>query len=254
MSRDRPGQGARGFNDSQGLKDPTDPHPRETLGAEQILGLAAHEIKNALGPLAMTLQLCERRATAGDAVPPEDLRFARSQVRRIAQLVNDLLDAERIDSGQFSLRLAPVDLCALVQEAVDTFGRASTRRVVCDVPPLPLMHIADGERLACVLVNFLDNAAKYAAEPSPIEVRMSQAGDRVRIAVTDHGPGVRPEDRERLFQRYYRAPPAQEIASGVGLGLFICRAIAERHGGAVGVDSVPGKGATFWLDLSLGQT
>jgi signal transduction histidine kinase len=239
MSRDRP------------AKDPKEP---EAMDAEQILGVAAHEIKNALGPLTMTLQLCERRAAAGDPVAPDDLRFARSQVRRIAQLVNDLLDAERIDSGQFSLRLAPVDLCALVQEAVDTFGRASTRRVVCDVPPLPLMHIADGDRLACVLVNFLDNAAKYAAEPSPIEVRMSQAGERVRIAVTDHGPGVRAEDRERLFQRYYRAPPAQEVASGVGLGLFICRAIAERHAGAVGVDSVPGKGATFWLDLSLGQT
>jgi signal transduction histidine kinase len=238
--------------------DATDPNPAgddtPLTDHDPILGVAAHEIKNALGPLAMTLQLCERRAMAGQPVAPEDVRFARAQVRRIAQLVNDLLDAERIDMGQFPLRLAPVDLCTLVQDAVDTFGRASPRRVVCDVPPEPLMHIADGERLASVLLNYLDNAAKYAPEPSPIEVRLSQAGERVRIAVTDHGPGVRPEDRERLFRRYFRAPATQEVAGGLGLGLFICRAIAERHGGAVGVDSVPGKGATFWLDLSLGQT
>jgi signal transduction histidine kinase len=243
MSQDEPG-------------DVTDPDPgvAGSLDADEMLGIAAHEIKNLLGPLAMTLQLCERRALTGEPVAPEELRFARAQVKRIGQLVGDLLDAERIDSGQFPLRMAPVDLCALVQEAVDVFGRASPRRVVCDVPPLPLMHIADGDRLTSVLVNFLDNASKYAPEPSPIEVRMSQAGERVRIAVTDHGPGVRPEDRGRLFQRYYRGSATQAAAGGLGIGLFICRAIAERHGGAVGVDSVPGKGATFWLDLSLGQT
>jgi signal transduction histidine kinase len=244
MSRDEPG---KPLNPSPGALPEGDP-------VDQILGIAAHEIKNALGPLAMTLQLCERRATAGEPVAPEDLRFARAQVRRISRLVNDLLDAERIDTKQLTLRLAPVDLCALVQETVDTFGRASPRRLVCDIPPAPLMHMADAERLASVLVNFLDNAAKYAPERSPIEVRLSQAGDRVRIAVTDRGPGIRPEDCAHLFERYYRAPQAAEMAGGLGLGLFICRVIAERHGGSVGVESAPGKGATFWLDLNLGQT
>ena len=244
MSRDQPGDTP---NPSSGPTSEGEP-------IDRILGIAAHEIKNALGPLAMTLQLCERRAAAGDPVAADDLRFARAQVRRISRLVNDLLDAERIDTKQLTLRLAPVDLCALVQETVDTFGRASPRRLVRDVPPSPLMFLADAERLASVLVNFLDNAAKYAPERSPIEVRLSQAGDRVRIAVTDHGPGIRPEDCARLFERYYRAPQAAEVAGGLGLGLFISRVIAERHGGAVGVESAPGKGATFWLDLNLGQT
>ena len=221
---------------------------------DEILGVAAHEIKNALGPLAMTLQLCERRAISGQDVGLDDLRFARAQVRRIGEMANELLDASRIDSGQLPLRLAPVDLCALVQNTVDTFRRASRRRVVCDLPPVPLVHVADAERLGSVLVNYLDNAAKYAPEHSSIEVRMSHAGDRVRIAVTDHGPGVRPEDHERLFERYYRAPETAGSIGGLGLGLYICRAIAERHGGAAGVDSQPGKGATFWVDLHLGQT
>jgi signal transduction histidine kinase len=221
---------------------------------DHILGMAAHELKNALGPLAMTLQICERHAAAGQPVARDDLAFARAQVRKVSQLVNDLLDASRIDSGQFPLRLAHLDLCALVQSTVDAFRRANPRRIVCDVPPLPLVHVADGERLATVLTNFLDNAAKYAPEPSPIEVRMSQAAERVRIAVTDHGPGIRAEDQTRIFQRYFRARDTADAVSGLGLGLYLCRAIAERHGGAVGVDSAPGRGATFWLDLTLGQS
>jgi signal transduction histidine kinase len=231
-----------------------DPPPGSVLEADQVLGIAAHEIKNALGPLTMTLALCERRAAMGDAIGLEDLRFARSQVRRIAQLVNDLLDTARIDTGQLALRLAPVDLRGLVQETVETFRRGHPQRIVCDLPASSVVHTADAERLASVLSNFLDNAAKYAPERAPIQVRMSLAGDRVRIEVTDHGPGIRPEDRERIFERYYRAPSTAEIASGLGLGLFICRAIAEGHGGTVGVESVPGQGATFWLDLCLGET
>jgi signal transduction histidine kinase len=233
---------------------PHDPPSGGVLEADQVLGIAAHEIKNALGPLTMTLQLCERRAAMGDAIALEDLRFARGQVRRIAQLVNDLLDTAHIDTGRLTLRLAPVDLRGLVQETVETFRRGHPQRIVCDLPASSVVHTADAERLASVLSNFLDNAAKYAPERAPIQVRMSLAGDRVRIEVMDHGPGIRPEDRERIFERYYRAPSTAEIAGGLGLGLFICRAIAEGHGGTVGVDSTPGQGATFWLDLCLGET
>lgn len=224
------------------------------IDPDEILGIAAHEIKNALGPLAMTLQLCERRAISGQEIALDDLRFARAQVRRLSDMANELLDAARIDSGQLALRLAPVDLCLLVQETVDTFRRGSRRPVVCDLPPAPLVHIADAERLTAVLVNYLDNAAKYAPQHSPVEVTMSCAGERVRIAVTDHGPGVSPADRERIFERFYRGPDTAATVSGLGLGLFICRAIVESHGGTTGVDSEPGKGATFWLDLSLGQS
>src|SRR5581483_9709620 len=105
-----------------------------------------------------------------------------------------------------------------------------------------------------VLANFLDNAAKYAPEPSPIEVRLSRNGPHVRIAVADHGPGIEPDDQRRLFQRYFRAARTADSTRGLGLGLYLCRVIAEHHGGVVGVDSVPGRGATFWIDLALAQT
>jgi signal transduction histidine kinase len=218
-----------------------------------ILGMAAHELKNLLGPLAMTLQLCERRVRAGEPINVDDLAFARGQVLSLSRLVNDVLDSTRIDTGQFPITLSTLDLCALVQKTLEGFHRAHQRRVICDVPPLPLAVTGDGERLAAVLTNFLDNAVKYAPEPSIIEVRVSCAAERVRIAVSDRGPGIRPEDQPRLFERYFRSPATSGSTRGLGLGLYLCRAIAHHHGGAVGVDSTPGKGSTFWLDLPLGQ-
>ncbi|HEY6506825.1 MAG TPA: HAMP domain-containing sensor histidine kinase [Vicinamibacterales bacterium] len=232
-------------------QDPQPPQPPQD--PQHVLGVAAHEIKNLLGPLAMTLQLCERRAVTGEPVAAEDLAFAREQVRRLSKLVNDLLDTTQVSSDQFPLQRTTVDLVALVQNSVETFRRAHTRRIVIEVPTEPLSISGDPERLGAVLANYLDNAVKYTPEPSLIEVRLNRAGERVRIAVTDHGPGIPTGSQTHLFQRYFRAPETAEQSRGLGLGLFLSRVIAERHGGAVGLSSVPGKGTTFWLDLPLGQ-
>lgn len=227
---------------------------REPMEPQELLGMAAHELKNTLGPLGITLQLCERRLLTGEPIPPDDLAFARAQVRRLSQQVNDLLDTSRIDADQFAVRLSSVELGGLVQQALDTFKRGHNRRVVSELPLEPLTISADADRLASVLANFLDNAARYAPEPSAIDVMVKRAGDRVRIAVTDHGPGISAENQAHLFDRYFRVPETADSTRGLGLGLFLCRTIAERHGGAVGVQSAPGKGATFWLDLPLGQS
>jgi len=223
----------------------------ETGAGADALAIAAHEIKNALGPLAMTLQLCERQAEGGKPVAPADLAFARAQVRKIGRMVNDLLDVGRFEQGRLPLRPAPVDLCEVVRGAVDSFRRSTPRQVLCELPASSVVHVADGERIGDVLANFLDNAAKYAPEPSPIEVRLTVSGGLARIAVTDHGPGIEPADQPCLFQRYFRAARTAHTARGLGLGLYLCRVIAEGHGGAVGVDSAPGRGSTFWLDLPL---
>ncbi|HEX3697110.1 MAG TPA: HAMP domain-containing sensor histidine kinase [Polyangia bacterium] len=222
--------------------------------AQQVLGMVAHEIKNLLGPLAMTLQLCERRAQQGEPAGKEDLAFARAQVQRLSQLVTDLLDTTRIDAGHFPIHLGTVDLGALVQSALESFRRVHPRRVVTDIPTETMAITGDGERLAAVLANFLDNAAKYSPETSPIEVRISRAGGRVRVAVVDGGPGISAEDQTRLFQRYFRSAATAEKTRGLGLGLYISRLIAERHGGTVGVTCAPGRGTTFWLELPLGQS
>jgi signal transduction histidine kinase len=212
------------------------------------LGAAAHELKNGLGPLGMTLQLVERRVLAGQPVAPQDLAFARAQVRRLSQLVNDLLDVTHLDTEQFPMRPCAGDLAATVAEAIDIFQRGNDRPI-SRVLPAALPATFDPDRIVQVVLNFLWNAAKYAPPPALVAVAVTRLGAVARVEVRDGGPGVPREVQARLFERFVRARAEGDGTRGLGLGLYLCREIIERHGGRVGVDSAPGAGATFWLDL-----
>ncbi|MEO5767357.1 MAG: HAMP domain-containing sensor histidine kinase, partial [Polyangia bacterium] len=224
-----------------------------------IVALAAHELKNALGGIGVALARCEQRLQAGKPITSEDLGVARAEVRRLSALVNDLLDGARVDLGEIHIQTAPVDVSALTREVVDMFGAARGREVTVIAPAHPVVIQADSERLRGVLINYLENADKYAPAPASIVVSVGEgpgvaaaaAAPRapVRISVRDGGPGIQPEDQPRLFQRFFRAPAVARRTQGLGLGLYLCRAIAAAHGGSVGVDSIPGAGATFWIEL-----
>ena len=227
-------------------KDAPDADPNLSLAA------AAHEIKNALGPLAMTLQLAERQLLAGQPVAPDDLAFARAQVRRLASLVEDLLDQTRADLGDLAFRPREVDLCGVVTEAVETFRRGKPAPIVVELPSdggAPLLASVDVGRIQQVLVNLLENAVRYSPAGSNVTVRVARpAPTTARIEVRDVGPGLSADEQARIFDRFVRGA-ASEGTSGLGLGLYLCRAIVEQHGGTIGVESAPGKGATFWMDL-----
>jgi signal transduction histidine kinase len=226
--------------------DDADADPNLSLAA------AAHEIKNALGPLAMTLQLAERQLLAGQPVAPGDLAFARSQVRRLASLVEDLLDQTRADLGDLAFRPREVDLCGVVTEAVETFRRGKPAPIVVELPPSPLAASVDVGRMQQVLVNLLENAVRYSPAGSNVTVLLARpAPATARIEVRDAGPGLSAEEQARIFDRFVRGA-ASEGTSGLGLGLYLCRAIVEQHGGTIGVESVPGAGATFWINIRAG--
>jgi two-component system phosphate regulon sensor histidine kinase PhoR len=228
------------------------PSPREE-DAIPIIAVAAHELKNALGGIGVALARCEQRLLAGKTVTADDLAVARGELRRLSALVNDLLDGARVDLGVVDLQPSRVDVAALANDVVSLFRADHERPVILEQPPRAFVIDADAERLRAALLNYLENAVKYAPAPAPIAVsiRDSPIGGRVRIAVRDEGPGIPPEDQTRLFERFFRAPATAERTRGLGLGLFLCRAIAEAHGGAAGVDSTPGSGATFWMDLPV---
>ena len=220
--------------------------------ANVALAAAAHEIKNALGPLAMTLQLAERQAQGGKPVAPADLAFARAQVRRLSALVDDLLDQTRADLGKLAFRPRPADLGAVVAEAVETFRRGKPASIAVERPPAPLTAAVDAGRVQQVIVNLLENAIRYSPAGSEVEVRLREsAPGRARIEVSDRGPGLSSEEQARIFDRFVRGA-ASEGTSGLGLGLYLCRAIVEQHGGTIGVDSAPGAGATFWVEIRTG--
>lgn len=229
------------------------PAPQSAKAAAEAftlaLGSAAHEIKNGLGPLGMTLQLVERKLLAGEAVPPQDLSFARAQVRRLSHLVNDLLDVTHLDGDRFPLRAARGDLAATVAEAVEIFQRGNVRQISRALPGAAVHATFDGDRIVQVLLNLLENAAKYAPLPAPISVSLARTDRGARVEVRDGGPGLSEADRDRVFKRFERAREEGDGTRGLGLGLYLCRSIVERHGGRIGVDSRPGEGAAFWFEL-----
>ncbi len=214
------------------------------------LAAAAHEIKNALGPLAMTLQLAERQLQAGQPVAAADLAFARAQVRRLSALCEDLLDQSRADLGELALRRCACDLRQVVTEAVETFRRGKPAPIAVELPAAPVIASVDAARVQQVLSNLLENAVRYSPTGSSVTVRLAPAAApaTARLEVCDRGPGLSAEEQARIFDRFVRGAAA-DGTSGLGLGLYLCRAIVEQHGGTIGVDSTLGAGATFWMDL-----
>jgi len=225
---------------------PSDDGPDDDPAA--VFGAAAHEIKNALGPLAMTLQIAERQLLAGQPIPPVDMAFARAQVRRLSRLVEDLMDLTRADLGQLPIRPLTVDLVAVVRDTVDVFRRGHAAPISVELPPDALPVSIDELRVHQVLLNLLENAARYCPAGAPIDVVVSAGAATARVTVRDRGPGISAAQQSRIFERFVRGAAA-EGKGGLGIGLYLCRTIIERHGGAIGVDSTVGDGASFWIDL-----
>ncbi|HSP79364.1 MAG TPA: ATP-binding protein, partial [Myxococcaceae bacterium] len=217
---------------------------------EEFISIASHELKTPLTPLKLSLHSMERRLAAGQQVELASVLKARRQVDRLAGLVDDLLDASRLELGRLSLQRAPLEVGHLVAEVVDQFRGAFERPFCLEVPRERLWVQGDRDRLEQVLVNLLENAHKYSPAGEPITVVVEPVAGEARIHVKDRGIGIPAADQARLFQRFYRAGNvSHRHFGGLGLGLFISHSIARLHGGSLGVVSAEGEGATFTLGL-----
>ena len=171
--------------------------------------------------------------------------------RRIARLVDDLLDLGRIRSGQLHLELASMDLCELVNE----IARRMTVEIGRSGSPLtlaadsPVVGRWDRSRLDQVVTNLLANALKFG-QGKPIDVRVTADDGRARLVVADNGIGIAPELHQRIFEPFERATEARQYG-GLGLGLYIVRTIVERLGGEARVESERGRGSCFTVELPL---
>jgi signal transduction histidine kinase/PAS domain-containing protein len=182
---------------------------------------------------------------------------AEEAVERQARLVSDLLDVSRIRSGKLDRLVARLDLVALAQDAIEEQRLAYPERAIAlEQAPGPIYVLADGDRIRQALANYLINALRYSPVTAPVTVSVSQslATGYARVSVRDSGPGIARGELERIWERFHRAPGVSHTSRsgiGLGLGLFICREIIERHGGRVGVRSEEGQGAEFWFTLPL---
>lgn len=222
---------------------------------DEFLSIASHELKSPLTALSMQLDVLARPPKAKtEAVPQailDKLTFAKRQVDRLTRLLNELLDISRIHAGRLSLDIEDVDLTALVREVVDRFAdsAANVKSELVVSAQKPCMGRWDRLRIEQVVVNLISNALKFGGG-KPIEVTVvgEDGGKLARLGVRDHGIGIAPEEVERIFSRFERAVPSRAYA-GLGLGLYIVRQIVTAHGGTIRVESQPGQGATFIVEL-----
>ena len=245
-SADEVGELARAFNQMATELDTVDQEQRA------LVATVSHELRTPLAGLTAVLE------NLADGVVPADeahLQAAVGQARRLSDLVGDLLELSRVDAGVAPLRLADVDVAALLDETVAELvptGRAVSFAV--DVTD-GLTVRADRARLRQLVVNLLDNAVRHGPDHGTVRVRATTDGGRWRLEIADEGPGVPPGDRERAFERFgtLANDPSSSAAGGTGLGLAIARWVATLHGGTVRfVDPPAGAtGAVLRLDLPL---
>jgi two-component system, OmpR family, sensor kinase len=223
---------------------------------------ASHELRTPLTTIRGFAELYRQGGARDPAELDRLMRRIEDQAARMGLLVEDLLLLARLDQ-QRPLDRRPVDLLALAAEAVnDARAVAPDRRIELVLGGedgdrgIALVVLGDDQRLRQVLANLVNNALTHTPAGSPVEVRVGGSSLDGRpgaaVEVVDHGPGLTPEQAERVFERFYRADPARSPADGgTGLGLSIVAALVAIHGGTVGVDSVPGRGARFRVVLPL---
>ncbi len=246
---------------------------------EQFLAVAAHDLRTPLtatvGYLGLAKRQTEHLADAAQEASPalapavaavrDRLDDADRGAERLARLLTLLFDTSAIRADRLELRRVACDLAALVREQVaGQLAAAPGRAIRLRTPPsgglVPVE--ADADRIGQVLANYVTNALKYAPADRPIDVSVGARRGRARVAVRDRGPGIPAEERARVWDLFHRAPGAaarggtasgvQGVAGGsLGLGLYICKAIVEAHGGQVGVEGAVGEGSTFWFTLPL---
>lgn len=228
---------------------------RDARQRDEFIAMAAHELRTPLQALGMGLDLVQSRLSAtADELPRAwlDARIGRTrqQVSRLKQLVDSLLNVNEIQSGALELRPERCDIAEIVRELA---ARAEDELRWAGCVLTTELEAAAGRwdrlRVELIVSNLLGNAIKYGAG-KPVRIAVRAEGASVRLVVRDEGPGIAPEDQERIFGRFERLSGGART-SGFGLGLWIVRELAGAMGGSVRVDSAPGRGSAFIVELPL---
>jgi signal transduction histidine kinase len=239
------------------LVGPTQPAAcQPSICESRLLATVAHELRTPLASLRLSLDMLV--SDFEDLEPAALLRLIRRAQRSacwLEALATNLTSAACLEAGRLEVHTEPMDVLECIEDAVllvhallDHRGQ----RIRVTVSPGQGTHVlADPARVIQVLANLLTNASRYSVDDDEIDVHVSLVGHNVRVRVTDHGPGISPEDQQRIFGAWVRAEGS--APGGLGLGLSIVQTLIEEQGGRVGVESALGQGATFWFTLPVGK-
>lgn len=237
------------------LRDLTDLRQTETVRRDFVANVS-HELRTPLTALRALVETLQDGAAADPASRAEFLHGIEVEVERMSQMISELLDLARIESGMADLDLAEVDLNKVVAPAADRLRAQAARHevtldVATDSQPLPV-H-ADADRTARVVMSLIHNAIKFTPPSGSIRVAMHRTDDEAVISVSDTGAGLALDELDRVFERFYKSDPSRSGA-GAGLGLSIARHTVRQHGGRIWAESPGlGRGATFSVALPLSQ-
>jgi signal transduction histidine kinase len=224
---------------------------------DRFLSIASHELNTPLTSLKLHTQMMQRLGKQGLAEEKLDKFFRQTelQISRLSRLVDDMLDVSRIREGKLSLHLELADLRPVLTEIVERLNLYYLQSVMV-VPDVKF----DGQDFVCkidlhrfeqIVNNLLTNAFKYG-EGRPVHVGLADLGDKISLTVQDSGPGIPDKDQEQIFKQYNRGSAPH--GDGLGLGLFITKQIVGTLGGTIALQSAPGKGASFRVELPKVRT
>jgi signal transduction histidine kinase len=219
---------------------------------EDLTGLLMHDLRNPLSVILARTELMTRLATLSPELINRSAAAINSEARRLDEMLLSLLDIARIEAGRLQLTKTDLDVRGLVSGVADAYralAQAQDKAIAVGVElPAGTRVTAERDRLTRVLRNLVGNALKYSDRGGHVEVRVRLTPAGVEFAVSDDGPAVPPGAHERVFQRFGQVG-GEAGRPGTGLGLYFCRLLVEAHGGAIGVDNRPGRGATFRFTL-----
>jgi two-component system CheB/CheR fusion protein len=217
---------------------------------DDFMSIASHELKTPITSLKASLQLLNRMKNNPDRMLVPLIEQANKSMDKVTTLIENLLNTNKLNEGQLHLNKTSFTIDKMVADCCQHI-RVGGQYTIVTKGDTALKVYADADRIDQVVINFVNNAIKYAPASKEIHINIEKIKNMAKVSVRDKGPGIPAEKLPYLFDRYYRADSSGMQYSGLGLGLYISAEIIKRHNGKIGVDSKIGKGSTFWFTLPL---
>lgn len=220
---------------------------------DSLTHMIVHDLRSPLQGILMSMELLASEDMRPNVDVGDTSKRGLRSAQSLMQIINTLLDVNKLEAGEMRLERADGDLHTAVKGAFESLGTLVTDRTVkVEQPDGPVPASFDHEILTRVIANLVANALKFTPKPGEVVVRISRSRGGPTIEVIDRGPGIPPEYRERIFEKFGQVDGAKNRKMpGTGLGLTFCKLALDAHGGAIGVDSEVGKGSTFWISLPV---